>query len=178
MAIETDEIELSITGIEKFQKENPKTWAHILHNWDAIKTALDSGALSTDLSSLQASIAAMQITINALQAQVDAIDTTQFDPSGLQAQIDALQAQVDAIVIPLFPPPFAMPDGTNGQILTHGPGGNGDFFFADPVDIDNLIYAPAQMEDLVIVNEGTDEEQTLPVFVLDDDGRIMMIPVG
>ena len=176
MVISTDELELHTSIIEKFQQENPKTWAHILHNWDVIKNSLASGATATDLTALQTALTALQAELDALEIEVAAIDLTPFDPSALLAAIADLQDQIDAVVIPPFPPPFAMPDGLVDQVLTHGPGGNGDFFFADPAV--GVIYAPAQTGDLIPVNEGTIDEAILPEFALDDDGRIMLIPVA
>lgn len=171
MALDTSELELSITGLEKFQKESPKTWAHILHNWDVLKRLLALVPDAFDSTALEAAIAD-------LQAQFDALVIPEaFDPSAILAALADLQAQINAIVIPPFPPPFVMPDGTEGQILTHGPGGNGDFFFASPEEA-GIVFAPAQTGDLIPVNEGTADEAVLPEFVLDDDGKIMMIPVS
>jgi hypothetical protein len=173
MAINTQEIELHAESLAKFAKDQPQALRWLLHNFDAIKTALDAGTSATDLSGLQAQITALQATVAALQAEVDAIPpSSSFDPSGLQAQIDNLQDQIDAIVIPVIPPPFVMPDGLDDQVLTHGPGGNGDIFFRDPA-----VFAPLQSGDLIPVNEGEADEAILPEFMLDPDGKIMLVQV-
>ena len=132
MPINTNEIELSIAGYEKFQRENPQTWGHILHNWAVLKKALDSGSTQADLAALQTALAAAQAILDDLQDQIDnLIIPPPFDPTPLINAIADLQAQIDAIVIPVVPPPFAMPDGLDKQVLTHGPGGNSDFFWAE-----------------------------------------------
>lgn len=174
MAIQTNEIELHTESLMKFQKEQPQALRWLLHNFDAIKSALDTAGGATDIAALEAQVAALQTSLTALQAEVDAIPAASaFDPSGLQAQIDSLQDQIDAIVIPSIPPPFAMPDGLVDQVLTHGPGGNGDIFFADPAP--GIVYAPGQTGVLVTVNAGDPDESILPEFVLMPDGQIVMV---
>lgn len=124
MALSTHELELSTTREEKFQQENPHTWAHILHNWDAIKTALNAAAATGDLTALQAAVAN-------LQTQIDNIQLTpgpQGDPG----------PPGPASVVPGPPGPQGPagsvnmpPGGVDGDVLTHGPGGDGDFFWED-----------------------------------------------
>lgn len=186
MAIDTDEIELHIASVEKFAVENPRTMAWLLHNFSVIKDGLDSGSTTTDLTALQAEvdaaellIAALQASLAALEAQVDALDSP-ADISALEAAIAILQGNVIDLQAQIdnLPPPFQMPSGSDGQILTHGPGGDGDFFFADPADIEGLVYTLAQSGDLIPVNEGTADEAVLPEFMLDPDGKVMLIPVA
>lgn len=173
-----DEIEEYRTGQEKVDQENPGLMSWLHHNFAVIKSLLALVASATDLEALQTSVTALSSTVTALEAQIAAIEIPEeFDPSALQAAIQDLQDQIDAIVIPVVPPPFAMPDGTDGQILTHGPGGNGDFFFADAADVEGLILVPGQTGDLIPVNEGTDDEALLPEFCLDPDGRIIMVSI-
>ena len=89
MAIDTGEIELHISSVEKFAGENPLTMMWLLHNFSVIKDALGSGSTTTDVAALEAAIAAMQATLAAIQAAVDdLVIPAPFDPTALQAQID------------------------------------------------------------------------------------------
>lgn len=178
MAISTGEIELHTAALklEQFGRDNPKTLAWLLTNFAAIVAALGSGSEAVDTTALEASILALQTQLAAMQTQIDGLDagseTPPFDPSALVAAIADLQGQIDAIVIPPPTPPFTMPPGgTNGQILTHGTGGDGDYFWRRAFQG----YAPAQTGDVIVVNEGTDEEAELPEFLLDPDGRVMLV---
>lgn len=186
MPISTDEIELHTAALKKFKAEHPQTLDWLLHNFAVIKAGMDTGATEVDLTTLQAEIdaaealiAVLQASLAALQAQVDALGAP-ADVAALEAAIAALQAAVINLQAQInnLPPPFVMPDGTDGQILTHGPGGNSDIFFADQEDVVTTTYAPAQTGDLIPVNEETEDEAILPEFVLSPEGQVMLIPVS
>src|SRR5262245_15022941 len=105
MAVDTNEIELFVTSVEKFAGENPRTMQWILHNFAALVKALQTVPDEFDDTAILAAIAD-------LQAQIDALVIPEpFDPAALIAAIQNLQDQIDAIVIPPPPPPFTLPPG-------------------------------------------------------------------
>jgi hypothetical protein len=168
VAVDTTEIELHTEALAKFGKEHPQTLQWLLHNFDAIKNVLD------DLDDQDTT------NVTNIVNQINEISLTPGPPGpqgepGTPGTPGSEGPPGPPGPAGVFVPPIPFGDG---WVLTHGPGGAFDYFWRDPGEITTTVYAPAQTGDLIPVNEGTDDESTLPEFLLDDDGHVMMVPVA
>lgn len=169
MAVNTEEIELFRTQLEKVDKENPGLMRWLHHNFAALKKVLD------DLDD--------QDTTNVTNIinQINEISLTpgpQGDPGvpGIPGEPGEPGPEGPPGPPGAFVPPEPYGDG---WILTHGPGGAYDYFWKDPASVVTTIFGPAQTGDLIVVNETEEYEgDLLPEFLLTDDGAIMMVPIG
>ena len=168
MAIDTGEIELYRTQLEKVDKENPGLMRWLHHNFAALKDLLGDLAVqdTTNVTEITNIINTISLTPGPPGPQGD--PSTVPGPEGGPGPIGPIGPQGPSGIL-------GLPNGTDGQVLTHGPGDNSDIFWALPL---STIYAPAQTGELVAVNEETDEEAILPEFLLSDEGHVMMVPVG